>query len=325
MGVDISKGFVGEEIGLGMDLEKEISLLKKQKNAIILAHYYTYGEVQDIADFVGDSLALSQQAASADADIILFAGVRFMGETAKVLAYDKKVLLPDLNAGCSLADSCPADAFKRFIDAHPGHTVISYVNTSVEVKALTDIVCTSSNAVDIINSLPADEKIIFGPDRNLGNYIKRLTGRENMLVWDGACHVHEEFSVEGILELKQEYPEAKVVAHPECKRPVALLADFVGSTAAILSFVQKDDAGTYIVATESGILHQMKKSCPGKLFIPAPSVDVTCGCSDCNFMKLATLKKIYLTLKYEMPEIVLDRELCNRARKPILRMLELSK
>jgi quinolinate synthase len=323
---DVRKdGYVDEPIEPGLDLAGEIARLKKEKNAVILAHYYTVAEVQDAADFVGDSLALSQRAAETDAGVILFAGVHFMGETAKILSPQKKVLIPDRNAGCSLADSCRAEDFKRFIDAHPGHTVISYVNTSVEVKALTDIVCTSSNAVEVVGSVPADRPILFGPDRNLGGYIKRITGRENMTVWDGACHVHEEFSVERILELKTAHPQAKVLVHPECKKPVQLVADYVGSTAGILRFAQTDPTDTYIVATEPGILYRMRATMPDKTFIPAPPVDATCGCNDCVFMKLITLKKLYLTLKHGIPEIVLDEEIRKKAERSIRRMLELSK
>lgn len=321
----LKDGYVDEPLEEGIDPVAEIGRLKQEKNAVILAHYYTVPQVQDVADFVGDSLALSQRAAETDAKVILFAGVHFMGETAKILSPQKQVLIPDRNAGCSLADSCKAEDFKRYIDAHPGRTVISYVNTTIGVKALTDIVCTSSNAIDIVNSVPKDRPILFGPDRNLGNYIKRLTGRENMEVWDGACHVHEEFSVERILELKKQYPDAKVLAHPECKKPVQLVADYVGSTAGILKFSQTDPADTYIVATEPGILHQMRRAMPRKTFIAAPPVDSTCGCNDCVYMKLITLKKVYLTLKYGMPEITVDEEVRRKAERSIRRMLELSK
>lgn len=306
-------------------LKQEIRRLKEEKNAVILAHYYTRPEVQDVADILGDSLALSRRAADTSADIILFAGVHFMAETAKVLSPQKKVLLPDPEAGCSLADSCRAEDFERFVREHPDHTVISYVNTTVEVKALTDIICTSSNAVDIVNSLPPDAKIIFGPDRNLGNYIKSVTGRENMLIWDGACHVHEQFSLERILELKKAHPEAKVLAHPECKKPVLLVADHIGSTASLLDFARRDPAREFIVATESGILHQMRKDCPDKTFIAAPPLDSTCGCNDCNFMKLITLTKIRNALRDEKYEIILDEETRRRAEGSIRRMLELSK
>ena len=248
-----------------------------------------------------------------------------MGETAKILSPGKKVIVPDLNAGCSLADSCRPKDYEKFINDNPGHTVVTYVNTSAAVKALTDIVCTSSNAVKIIESLPSDEKIIFGPDRNLGNYIKSVTGRENMLIWDGACHVHEEFSLEKILELKKQHPDAKIIAHPECKKTILLVADYIGSTAALLSFVRNDEAREYIVVTEPGILHQMVKENPEKTFIPAPPMDSTCGCNDCEFMKLVNLRKIYLSLKYEAPEIKVDEDLRKKAEKSILRMLELSK
>ncbi len=307
-----------------VELIAEINRLRKEKNAVILAHYYTVPEVQEIADFVGDSLALAQQAARTDADIIVFAGVYFMGETAKILSPGKKVLMPDPAAGCSLADSCKPADFARFLAKHPDHVVVSYVNTSIGVKALTDIVCTSSNAVDIIQSIPSGRKIVFGPDRNLGNYLKRITGRD-MVIWNGACHVHEEFSVEKLFELKKKYPEAKVLAHPECKQPVLLLADYVGSTAALLKFSQQDDTMTYIVATESGILHQMQKSNPEKRFIPAPPLDATCGCNDCAYMKLVTLEKIYRVLRDERPEVIVDDEERKKAEKSILSMLALSK
>ncbi|SDB86641.1 quinolinate synthase NadA [Williamwhitmania taraxaci] len=319
----LTNGFVNLPVDPNLNLAEEIKRLKKEKNAVILAHYYQLGEIQDIADYVGDSLGLSQQAAATNADIIIFAGVHFMAETAKILAPTKKVLIPDLSAGCSLADSVPVDKFKKFIEDNPGHTVISYVNTSAEIKALSDIVCTSSNAVQIVNSLPKNEKIIFGPDRNLGNYIQGLTGRE-MKIWDGACHVHEEFSLNRILEIKREHPNAKILAHPECKQPILIAADFVGSTADLLRFAGSDLASEYIVATESGILHQMRKKYPKKLFIPAPPLDSSCGCNDCVFMKLITLKKIYLTLKYEIPEVTLDASLIDKAKGSITRMLEIS-
>lgn len=307
-----------------MDVKAEIERLKKEKDAVILAHYYQKGDIQDIADYIGDSLALAQQAVKLkDAKIIVLCGVHFMGETAKILNPDKKVLIPDMEAGCSLADSCPAGEFEKFIKAHPGHTVISYVNTSIGVKALTDILVTSSNARKIIDSLPKDEKIIFGPDRNLGNYINSVTGRE-MVLWDGACHVHEKFSVEKIVELKKAHPEAKVLAHPECKKAVLLLADHVGSTAAILRYATESDAKEFIVATESGILHEMQRLCPDKTFIAAPPNDSTCGCNDCSFMKLNTMEKLYKCLRDETPEIIVDEELAARARKPIERMLQLS-
>ncbi len=306
-----------------IDYISEIKKLKEKKNAIILAHYYQTGDIQDIADFVGDSLSLSQKAASTNADIILFAGVRFMAETAKLLSPDKKVLIPDMNAGCSLADSCQAEDFKRFIEEHPGRTVVTYINTNIDIKVLSDIICTSSNAIEIIESLPDDSKIIFGPDRNLGNYIINLTGRD-ILVWNGACHVHEEFSLESILKLKDENPGARVIVHPECELPVRMVADFIGSTSALLQFTKKDDAKIYIVATEPGIIHQMKISNPLKKYIPAPPKDSTCGCSECSFMKLITLEKIYNCLRYNKPEIIIDPEILKKARKPILRMMEIS-
>jgi quinolinate synthase len=318
------KGFIDIEVDDSLDLAAEIDRMRKEKNAVILAHFYQDGEIQDIADFVGDSLALSQQAADTDADIILFAGVHFMAETAKILAPDKKVLIPDTHAGCSLADSCPPDEFAEFKSRYPDHTVISYVNTTAEIKALTDIICTSTNALQIVESLPEDEKIIFAPDRNLGNYIQRVTGRD-MVIWEGACHVHEEFSLERILELKKEHPDAQLIAHPECEKPILLVADHIGSTTSLLKYTISDQGTKYIVATESGILHQMKKANPDKIFIPAPPKDSTCACSDCNFMKMITMKKIYNTLKYELPEISLEQNLMDRARGSIIRMLEISK
>lgn len=303
---------------------QEINRIRKEKNVIILAHYYQYKEIQDLADFVGDSLALSQKAASNDADIILFAGVKFMAETAKILAPEKKVLLPDINAGCSLADSCKAEDFKKFIDENPGRTVVTYVNTTAEIKALSDISCTSSNAVQIIKSLPENEKIIFAPDRNLGNYVMNETGRD-ILVWNGTCHVHEEFSLEAILKLKHENPGSKVIVHPECELPVRLVADYIGSTAGLLDFTKSDNGKTYIIATEPGIIHQMKKANPGKKFIPAPPKDSTCGCNECNFMKLITVEKIYKCIRDEKPEIILDSKLIIDAQRPIIRMLDISK
>lgn len=320
----LKKGFVDEPIPAGTDLKAEIRKMCEEKNAIVLAHYYTDGALQDIADFVGDSLALAQKAAKTTADIIVMCGVHFMGETNKVLCPEKKVLVPDMNAGCSLADSCPADEFAKFTAEHPDHTVISYVNTTAAVKAHTDIVVTSSNARQIVDSLPKDEKIIFGPDRNLGSYLNSITGRE-MLLWNGACHVHEQFSVEKIAELKQQYPGAKVLAHPECKGPVVKMADVVGSTAALLKYAVESVEKEFIVATESGILHEMQKACPDKRFIPAPPSDSTCACNECSFMRLNTLEKLYNTLKYEWPEIEVDAEVAREAVKPINRMLELSK
>lgn len=306
------------------ELMKEILKLKKEKNAVILCHYYQKGEIQDVADYIGDSLALAQIAEKIEEPVIVLCGVHFMGETAKILCPDKTVLIPDAEAGCSLADSCEAGEFKKFVEAHPDHTVISYVNTSAAVKALTDVVVTSSNARDIVESFPKDAKLIFGPDRNLGGYINSITGR-NMLLWDGACHVHEQFSLEKILELKKEYPQAKLLVHPECKRPVVLLADKVGSTAALLKYAKESDAKQFIVATESGILHQMRKECPEKEFIAAPPVDSTCVCNDCNFMKLNTLEKLRNCLRDGFPVVEVDAAIAERARKPIERMLELSK
>ena len=301
----------------------EINKLKADKNAIILAHYYQTGDIQDIADFVGDSLALSQKAASNSADIIVFAGVKFMAETAKILAPEKMVLLPDMNAGCSLADSCKAEDFEKFIKQNPGRTVVSYVNTSAEIKAMSDIICTSSNAVQIVESLPPEEKLVFAPDRNLGNYILNKTGRD-ILIWNGTCHVHEEFSLEAILKLKEENPEAKIIVHPECELPVRLVADYIGSTSALLQFTKNDKGNCYIVGTEPGIIHQMKKENPGKTYIPAPPRDSTCGCSECSFMKLITLEKIVNCLRNEKPEITLDRDVLVKAQKPIRRMMEIS-
>ena len=305
------------------ELITAIKDLKKKKNAIILAHYYQRGEIQDIADFVGDSLALAQWASKTDADIIVMCGVHFMAETAKLLSPTKKVLIPDPEAGCSLADSCPADAFKEFVDKYPDHTVISYVNTSAGVKAVTDIVVTSTNARQIVESLPKEQKIIFGPDYNLGNYINSITGR-NMVLWEGACHVHEQFSVERILELKKEYPGALLLAHPECKSVLLKLADFVGSTSALLKYSTESEAQEFIVATESGIIHQMQKNCPTKLFIPAPPNDSTCACNECSFMRLNTIEKLYLCLKNELPEVTVDPKIADRAVKPIQKMLDIS-
>jgi quinolinate synthase len=304
-------------------LIEEINRLRKEKNAVIMAHYYQMGDIQDIADNVGDSLALAQWAAKTDAEIIVLSGVHIMGETAKILSPDKKVLIPDTEAGCSLADSCPASEFEKFVQAHPGHTVVSYVNTTAAVKALTDIVVTSTNSKKIIDQLPKDEKIIFGPDRNLGNYINSVTGR-NMLLWDGACHVHEQFSLEKLLKLKDVYPQAKVIAHPECKKQILMLADFVGSTQALLNYATESGVREFIVATESGILHQMEAKNPDKVFIPVPPNDSTCACNECNFMRLNTLEKLCLCLRNETPEILIDEQLREKAVKPILKMLEMS-
>ena len=304
-------------------LISEINRLKKEKNAVIMAHYYQMGDIQDIADHVGDSLALAQWAAKTDADIIVLCGVHFMGETAKILSPTKKVLVPDLNAGCSLADSCPADAFEVFTKAHPDHTVISYVNTTAAVKALTDVVVTSTNAKKIVDQFPKDAKLIFGPDRNLGNYINSVTGR-SMLLWDGACHVHEQFSVEKLVKLKSEHPDSLILAHPECKKSVLIMADFIGSTQALLNYATASDKKSFLVATESGILHEMQKQNPDKEFIPVPPNDSTCACNECNFMRLNTLQKLYDCLKDETPEILIDEEIRLKAVKPILRMLEMS-
>jgi quinolinate synthase len=320
---NLSLGYVNVPVPKGMDIREEINKLRKEKNAVILAHYYQTGDLQDIADFVGDSLALAQWAAKTKADIIVLCGVHFMGETAKIICPDKKVLVPDLNAGCSLADSCPAGEFAAFVKAHPGYTVVSYVNTTAAVKAVTDVVVTSTNAKQIVESFPADEKIIFGPDRNLGNYINSITGR-NMLLWDGACHVHEQFSLEKILDLKKKYPNAEIITHPECKQPIIQVSDFVGSTAALLKHTITSDKKQFIVATESGVIHEMQKKSPHKEFIPAPPNDSTCACNECSFMRLNTMDKLYNCLKYEIPEIFVEEEIQKKAIKPILRMLELS-
>ena len=306
-----------------MDIKEEIRQMCREKNAIIMAHYYTDGEIQNIADFVGDSLALAQKAAETEADIIVMCGVHFMGETCKILCPGKKVLVPDPEATCSLAESCPADKFSEFVKAHPGHTVISYVNTTAATKAVTDVVVTSSNARQIVESFPQDTPIIFGPDKNLGGYINSITGR-NMLLWDGACHVHERFSLEKILQLKAQHPNAKILVHPECKGPVVKVADKVGSTAALLKFSISDDATEFIVATESGILHEMQKSCPDKTFIPAPPDDSTCACNECNYMKMITMQKLYDCLKNESPEIHVDSEVAVKAVRPIRKMLDIS-
>ena len=304
-------------------LHEEINRLKKEKGAVIMAHYYTNPEIQDVADFIGDSLALARIAQDVEEKVIVICGVHFMGETAKILCPDKRVLVPDPEAGCSLADSCKAEDFEKFIKLHPGHTVISYVNTTADVKALTDIVVTSGNALKIVNSLPDDEKIIFGPDRNLGEYINCLTGR-NMVLWDGACHVHERFSLEKILELKRENPDAEILVHPECRKPIQTVADKVGSTAVLLQYARESKATRFIVATESGILHQMRLQCPEKEFIAAPPSD-TCGCNECAYMKLNTLEKLRRCLAEMSPEVEVDATLAERARRPIVRMLQMSR
>lgn len=304
-------------------LAEEISALKKEKNAVIMAHYYQRDEVQAIADFIGDSLALARKAAETDAKVIVMCGVHFMGETAKILCPDRTVLLPDPKAGCSLADSCDPVEFEKFVKEHPDHTVISYVNTSAAVKAHTDIVVTSGNARKIVESLPQDEKIIFGPDHNLGEYINSVTGRD-MLLWNGACHVHDRFSLQGIIDMKKVHPGAKVLVHPECRRPLQLIADKVGSTAALLDFARNDDAKEYIVVTESGILFEMRNACPEKTFLPAPAEDAECQCNECDYMKMITLEKVRDTLRDGKPEIVVDAEIAERALRPIERMLQLS-
>lgn len=305
------------------ELRREIERLKREKNAVIMAHYYQRDEIQEIADQIGDSLALAQLAAQTDADVIVMCGVHFMGETAKILCPQKKVIVPDLKAGCSLANSCDPEEFRKFIEQHPGHTVVSYVNTSAAVKAHTDIVVTSGNAKKIIDSLPKDEKIIFGPDKNLGGYINATTGRE-MVLWDGACHVHDRFDLEAIVELKKQNPQAKILVHPECRKPLQLIADKVGSTAVLLKFAQEDEAQEFIVVTESGILFEMQRKCPNKRFIPAPAQDAECQCNVCEYMRMNTLEKVYLALRDGQPEIEVDAEIAAKAVRSINRMLELS-
>jgi len=318
LGVNSSLGYRDRDFFIS-----QINKLKKEKNAIIMAHYYQMGDIQDIADVIGDSLALAQQAAKTDADIIVLCGVNFMGETAKILSPFKKVLIPDMNAGCSLADSCPADEFELFCKANPDYTVISYVNTTAAVKALSDVVVTSTNAKKIVDQFPIDAKLIFGPDKNLGNYINSVTGRD-MLLWNGACHVHEQFSVEKLIKLKSDHPASKVLAHPECKRPLLLMADFIGSTQAMLNYTINSEAKSFLVATESGILHEMQRKSPEKEFIPVPPNDSTCACNECNFMRLNTLENLYQCLLNESPEILIDDEIRLKAVKPILKMLEMS-
>ena len=300
-----------------------IAALKKERNAVVMAHYYQRAEIQEVADYIGDSLALAQQAAKTDADVIVMCGVHFMAETAKILCPHKIVVEPAPEAGCSLADSCDPVAFRAFIEEHPGHTVISYVNTTADVKALSDIVVTSGNARKIIDSLPADQPIIFGPDRNLGGYISSVTGRE-MLLWQGACHVHDRFSLQGILDMKKAHPGAKVLVHPECRKPLQIIADMVGSTARLLDYARKSDADTFIVVTESGILHQMQKDCPEKRFLAAPAEDAECQCNECEYMKMITLPKLYTALRDLQPRVEVDPELAAKALRPIKRMLELS-
>ena len=323
----IKQGFIDEPISNDIDLKAEIRKMCKEKDAIILAHYYTIGDIQEIADFVGDSLALARKAAETDAKMMVMCGVHFMAETCKLLSPDKTVLCPDLNAGCSLADSCKAEDLKKFKDEHPGYQVISYVNTTAAVKALTDVVVTSGNAKKVVDQLPKDAKMIFGPDYNLGNYINEVTGRK-MLLWNGGCHVHERFSVSKIAELKKQYPDAIVMAHLECKGPVLALADVKGSTADMLNYVKQHDDKQFIVATEAGILHEMQRSCPDRVFIPVPpeisESGLECSCNECQYMKMNTLLKIYNCLKYEWPSVEVDSKIAKDAVKPIERMLELS-
>lgn len=318
------KGFIDEPVDPETRLVEEINRLRKEKNAVILSHYYVEGELQDIADHVGDSLGLAQAAAATTADIIVFVGVHFMAETAKIINPSRKVLLPDLKAGCSLADSAPADKFAEFKARYPGHKVISYINCTADLKTLSDVICTSANAVKIVESFPKDQPLIFAPDKNLGNYINSLTGRQ-MVLWDGACMVHEKYSVEKIADLMEAHPDAEFIAHPECEKPVLILAGYIGSTTALLNYVKTSSSRKFIVATESGILHQMQKACPDKVFIPAPSVDSTCGCNDCSYMKLNSLQKLYICLKHEQPEIILPEEVIQKAQAPIFRMLEISR
>ncbi len=320
--MELEKGFLQKKIDPALDLFEEINYLKKKKNAVILAHYYQDADIQDIADYIGDSLGLAQEAQKTSSEIILFAGVHFMAETAKILNPNKKVLIPDLKAGCSLADSCPPDRFAAFKKDHPDHIVITYINCTAEIKALSDIICTSSNAVHIVESLAKDQKIIFAPDKNLGAYINKKTGR-NMVLWDGSCMVHEIFSLEKLTKLKIQNPNAEIIAHPECESNILELADFIGSTTALLNYTKRSTSKEFIVLTETGILHQMQKSCPDKTFIPAPPNN-NCACNDCPHMKLNTLEKIYIALKYEQPELIMDEKLLNEAKKPILKMLELS-
>lgn len=317
------KGFIDEPVNPKIKLVEEINRLRQEKNAVILSHFYTHGELQDIADYVGDSLGLAQAAAKTDAEIIVFVGVHFMAETAKIINPSKKVILPDLKAGCSLAESAPAEKFAEFKALYPDHKVITYINATAALKTMSDIVCTSANAKIIADSFPPDQKLIFAPDKNLGNYINSITGRE-MVLWDGACMVHEQYLAEKIIELLDERRDAEFIAHPECKKPVLLLAKHIGSTTSLLNYVQKSKNKKFIVATENGIFHQMKKACPDKIFIPAPAADSTCACNDCSHMKLNSLQKLYTCLKYEQPEIILSEEVIEKASIPIRRMLEIS-
>jgi len=318
------KGFIDEPVNPKIKLIEEINRLKREKNAVILSHFYVYGELQDIADYVGDSLGLAQAVAKTSAEIIVFVGVHFMAETAKIINPSKKVILPDLKAGCSLAESAPAEKFAEFKAKYPDHKVITYINATAALKTMSDIVCTSANAKAVVDSFPPDQKLIFAPDKNLGNYINSITGRE-MVLWDGACIVHEQYLAEKIIDLLYEHRDAEFIAHPECKKPVLLLAKHIGSTTSLLNYVQKSSNKKFIIATESGIFHQMKKVCPDKIFIPAPSADSTCACNDCSYMKLNNLQKLYICLKYEQPEIVLTKEVIEKASIPIQRMLEISK
>ncbi len=318
----LDKGYLDVRIDVSLDIFEEIKKLKKEKNAVILAHYYQNADIQDIADYIGDSLGLAQEAQKTKAEIILFAGVHFMAETAKILNPDKKVLIPDLNAGCSLADSCPPDKFSGFKKKNPDHVVITYINCTAEIKALSDVIVTSTNAVQIVESFPKDQKIIFAPDKNLGAYINKKTGR-NMLLWDGACMVHEIFSLKKLIQLKSLNPDAEIIAHPECEEEILKHADFIGSTTALLNYTKRSSSQKFIVLTETGILHQMQRSNPLKTFIPAPPEN-NCACNDCPHMKLNTLEKIYIALKHEQPELIMTNDLIEKSKKPILKMLELS-
>lgn len=314
-------GYIDEPIDSGINLVNEINRLKVEKNAVILAHYYQNPEIQDIADFVGDSLALAIKASTLKSKIIVFAGVKFMGETTKILLPDSKIILPDLNAGCSLADSCQYDDFKAFRENHPDHVVVTYVNTNADIKTLSDICCTSSNAEKVIESIPKEKPIIFAPDRNLGNYLKNKLNRENMIIWDGFCHVHQRFSLEKLIELKKQHPYAKIIAHPECPKTILIMADYIGSTSQLIDFTKRDSSNSYLVATEYGVIHQMKKFSPSKEFIPVPPDDSTCACNDCYYMKMITLKKLYLSLKYEYPLVELNPDIIAKAKQPIERMI----
>jgi len=318
------KGYIEEQIDPKLKLVEEINRLKKEKNAVILSHFYVEGDLQDIADYVGDSLGLANAAANTEAETIVFVGVHFMAETAKIINPNKKVILPDLKASCSLAESAPADKFAAFKAKYPDHKVITYINATAALKTMSDIVCTSANAKQIVESFPKDQKLIFAPDKNLGNYINNITGRE-MVLWDGACIVHEQYSVEKIAKLMDDHLDAEFIAHPECEKPVLLLAKHIGSTTSLLNYVQSSDAKKFIVATESGILHQMIKACPDKIFIPAPSIDSTCGCNDCEYMKLNSMQKLYICMKHEQPEVLLPADVIKQAQIPIQRMLDISK